>query len=158
MEVVVNKGNEYQTGGQHFCTAPRFDALLRPLGKSLIAAGEGQQRRKYAEQEQKQQDFRFTPVKRAISIYQRHRNVFQVQQAVKRIAARQHQRTNNNAYAQRQQYAAGNHGQCQRKKRRHDRPIGVCVVQELYDDSPKKLVNRAAAQTQPQQSVRSRNV
>jgi len=43
MEVVVNKGNEYQAGGQHFRAAPRFDALLRPFGKSLIATGKGQQ-------------------------------------------------------------------------------------------------------------------
>ena len=41
VEIVVDKGNEYEAGSQHFCAAPPFDVLLRPIGKRLIAARKG---------------------------------------------------------------------------------------------------------------------
>ena len=76
MEIVVNKGNEYQTGGQQLRTATAFDVLFCPIGKCLVAAGMRQQGSENPQKHQKEQDFGFAQGPIAVRPSQADRHVF----------------------------------------------------------------------------------
>ena len=76
VEIVVNKGNEYQTGGQQLRTATAFDVLFCPIGKCLVAAGMRQQGSENPQKHQKEQDFGFAQGPIAVSPSQADCHVF----------------------------------------------------------------------------------
>ena len=89
VEIVVNKGNEYQTGGQQFRTATAFDVLFCPIGKCLVAAGMCQQGSENPQKHQEEQDFGFAQRPIAVCPSQADSHVFQVNQGIKWITAYQ---------------------------------------------------------------------
>ena len=89
MEIVINKGNEYQAGSQQLSTTSAFDVLFRPIGKCLVTAGMRQQGSENPQKHQEKQDFGFAQRPISVRPSQADGHVFQVNQGIKRIAAYQ---------------------------------------------------------------------
>ena len=89
MEIVINKGNEYQAGSQQLRATATFDVLFRPIGKCLVTAGMRQQGSENPQKYQEEQDFGFAQRPISVRPSQADCHVFQVNQSIEWITAYQ---------------------------------------------------------------------